>query len=221
MKKTVFTDEMIMDIIINENSLDKLRSAVASQMGEKRFFHTLGVEREIDALSDIYCKEKKNILRAAALLHDITKERDAEYHLGVMAEHGLCIEYYKAQNYKTYHSVTAALLIPELYPEFADEEIIEAVRLHTTGDVGMSLSDKLLYLADYIEPTRTFDDCVRLREYFYSLIEHGEDKYRVLDKTLLLSFDMTISDLIKEKRSISNKTVDARNDILAAIKKGE
>ena len=84
----------------------------------------------------------------------------------------------------------------------------------------MSISDKIIYLADYIEDTRTFFDCVTLREYFWGGIKRGEDKHRHLDNTLILSFDMTIRDLIENNSLISNKTVEARNSLLLSMDKG-
>ena len=77
----------------------------------------------------------------------------------------------------------------------------------------MSFSEKIVYLADYIEPTRTFEDCVKLRDYFYSNITI-RDKYDVLRQTLIKSFDMTIIDLIKQGELIHPDTVSARNSLL-------
>ena len=146
---------------------------------------------------------------------------DTKISLGIMEEHGIDTEYYKKQNHKVYHSLTAALIIPQEYEDFADSDLIRAVSVHTTGCADMTLFDKLLYLADYIEDTRTFPDCVALREYFYDGIERGEDKYAHLEKTMLLSFDMTLRDLIECGSVISDKTVEARNSLLYKAKKGE
>ena len=156
-----------MDKIISEQMLDALRERVGCIMSGKRFSHTLGVEREIEKLAVLYAPEKSMMLRAAALLHDITKEYTNDRHLALISEYGLDVEYYKAQNPKLYHSATAALIIPDSYPEYADSELIHAVSVHTAGCVGMSISDKLLFLADYIEDTRTFEDCVSLRNFFW------------------------------------------------------
>ena len=206
--------------IITDTMLDSLREQISRSMGEKRYSHTLGVEREAGKLAELYCPEKKNLLRAAALLHDVTKEYSAEEHFAVMRAHNIDTDYYSRQSKKIYHSLTASLIIPEQYPDFAIDEIIRAVRVHTTGDADMSLTDKLIYLADYIEDTRTFEDCVRLRDYFWDGIACAEDKYRHLDSTLLLSFDMTIRDLLESGSVISDKTTEARNSLLLSMNKG-
>lgn len=78
----------------------------------------------------------------------------------------------------------------------------------------MSLTQKLMYLADYIEPTRSFDDCIKLRNYFYGNIESGS-KLKVLNDTLILSFDMTIENLIKQRNPIHPDTIAARNYLIS------
>lgn len=204
--------------IITEQKLDALRADIRSRMSSKRYSHTLGVEREISRLAELYCPEKIGELRASALLHDITKEYSSDEHLGIIAEHGFDVEYYSRQSHKTYHSLTASLIIPRLYTEFSTDDILHAVRVHTTGCAEMNLFDKLLYLADYIEDTRTFEDCVTLRRFFWDGIESGEDKYKHLDSTILLSLDMTIKDLIEGAKVISIDTVEARNSLLLLLK---
>ena len=210
-----------MDKIISEQMLDALRERVGCIMSGKRFSHTLGVEREIEKLAVLYAPEKSMMLRAAPLLHDITKEYTNDRHLALISEYGLDVEYYKAQSPKLYHSATAALIIPDSYPEYADSELIHAVSVHTAGCVGMSISDKLLFLADYIEDTRTFEDCVTLRNFFLEGISSGKERLRHLDRTVLLAFDMTLKDLIENNNIISDKTVEARNSLLCKMKKGE
>ena len=209
---------MINGYEITRDMLDGLRERVKNALGEKRFSHTLGVEREIERLARIYCPDKAVMLRAAALLHDITKEYSAERQLEIMESFGVDTAEYKKQSRKIYHSLTASLIIPEEYPEFATPELVHSVCVHTTGCGDMSLSDKLLYLADYIEETRTFEDCVTLRKYFWDGIEAGEDKQEHLNKTLLKSFDMTLCDLIENGNVISQTTIEARNFLIGEIK---
>lgn len=205
--------------IITEQMLSKLRVDIKEHMAEKRYLHTLGVEREIEKLAAIYCPEKTNMLRAAALLHDLTKEYTPTMHLEIMRSHGVDVSYYEWQSKKIYHSLTASLIIGELFPDYASEELVHAVSVHTTGCADMSIEDKLLYLADYIEDTRTFEDCITLRNYFWDGIGCGEDMMLHLDKTMLLSFDMTIKDLIDGGKVISDQTVRARNSVLLSQKK--
>jgi nicotinate-nucleotide adenylyltransferase len=120
------------------------------------------------------------------------------------------------------HARTAAALIPEEYPEFAEQEIIDCVRWHTTGRADMTLCEKLIYLADYIDMSRTFEDCVKLRE-FFMLAEpekmSREEKEAHLTRTLVRSFDMTISGLLADGLPISRDTVEARNSLILGSQK--
>ncbi len=209
-----------MQKIITEEMLSALRESVAKGLSERRYKHTLEVEKMAVRLAEIYCPDKMPDLRAAALLHDITKEYDNKVHISMLSKPG--IEFTKEERLapKTFHARTAALLIPEIYPEFADDDVIAAVRWHTTGRAGMSIAEKVLYLADYIDMSRTFEDCAKLRDYFFSKNLDGmTDKERLchLDRTLLLSFDMTINGLLSEGTVINKDTVNARNSLICAL----
>ena len=82
----------------------------------------------------------------------------------------------------------------------------------------MTLADKLVYLADYIDDSRKFPDCVRLRDYFWNAGPENMDmeaRLAHLRDTLILSFDMTIRNLLAESVPISADTVLARNELIA------
>ena len=114
-------------------------------------------------------------------------------------------------------AMTAAALIPVMYPAFADPRIVSAVRWHTTGRVGMTLDEKLIYLADYIDDSRTFPDCVTLRNLFWDAHpEQMEMPARLahLRTVLIVSYDMTITGLIRDGVPVSPDTFLARNELL-------
>jgi HD superfamily phosphohydrolase YqeK len=118
---------------------------------------------------------------------------------------------------KTLHARTAAALIPVEYPEFADDLIISCVRWHTTGREGMTLEEKIIYLADYIDMSRLFPDCVRLRDYFLSAKPEkmsDSEKDAHLRRTLIMSYDMTMKGLLAEGLTINSDTIAARNELV-------
>ena len=81
----------------------------------------------------------------------------------------------------------------------------------------MSIFEMLIYLADYIEDGRTFEDCVVLRKFFYDKIKFSktmEEKLETLRKTMLFSFDLTIKNLIDEGKIIDADTIESRNYFL-------
>lgn len=202
---------------ITEEMLTGLRSSLAGEMSEKRYRHTLGVERMVTRLASLYCPEKTLTLRAAALLHDTTKELTTEEQTALCEKYGLPVTGMDRLAPKTFHARTAAARIPEVYPEFASEEVISCVRWHTTGRAGMTLPEKLVYLADYIDDTRTFRDCVLLRRYFFGADPDSmnpEERAALLRDTLIYSYDLTVRGLLEEETPISPDTTDARNDLI-------
>ena len=207
---------------MNEKMLDGLRADMEKSMSPKRFRHTAEVEKMAVRLGKIFFGENEDKLlrlRAAALLHDMTKEYTPETHLFIMEKKGIKLTREDLLAPKTFHARTAAALIPDEYPELASPEVTEAVRYHTTGRAEMSLMEKLIYLADYIDMSRTFADCVALREYFFGKdVENMSDgeRLRHLDDTLILSFDMTIKGLIEEGRVVSADTFAARNFLICS-----
>ena len=130
----------MMDITLS--MLDTLRANVGEYMSEKRYAHTVAVEDMASRMAKYLCPEKTNILRAAALLHDITKELTADEHIKICEDLGVSYDSDNIAAKKTFHAMTAAAKIKDQYPEFADEEIIGAVRYHTTGREGMTLSER-------------------------------------------------------------------------------
>lgn len=205
---------------ITEEMLDELRQNIVKTMSSKRARHTLEVEKMAVRLAEIYSPEMTVTLRAAALLHDITKEYDEKVQLSILTKPGIEFSRKDRLAPKTFHARTAALLIPEIYPEFASDEVMSAIRWHTTGRENMALHEKILYLADYIDMSRDFEDCVKLRNYFFSAKpEEMDEEQRIahLNRTLVMSFDMTLDALIKKGSVISSDTINARNSLICEL----
>ncbi len=201
--------------------LDAVREKMRVIISPKRFEHTLGVEREIAELCALYLPEREGEMRIAALLHDITKELSPSEHIALLERYGVDIPESYKRNPKLFHALTGAYLARDRFVECVDDEMFYAILYHTTGRRGMTLAEKLLYLADYIEDTRTFDDCVRLRKYFYDSIADAAteaDRMSVLDRTLIYSFDLTVKALVLEGAEIDLNTVNARNFLIEESK---
>ena len=202
---------------ISDSEIEVLRGKISSGMSEKRYLHTLAVEDMARRLADLYCPEKKSKLRAAALLHDMTKELSYEEHIAIFKEHGESLLPEDLRAPKTFHARSAAILISMIYPEFSDIEIINAVRYHTTGCASMTLFEKIIYLADYIDETRKYDECVKLRNMFWDAqpqkMEMAE-RLEHLDNVLFEALNMSIDSLIDDGKIISCDTVAARNSLI-------
>ena len=201
-----------------EKELSELREKVGSYISGKRYSHTLAVEKEITDLCKIFSLSEMETfdLRVAALLHDITKDFSTEKHLELCSKYSIEISPDIAP--KLLHSKTGAAYARDKFGEdYIDSEVYNAIFRHTTGSVNMSIFDIIIYLADYIEQGRTFEDCVYLRKFFYDGIKKAntkEERLEVLRKTLVLSFDLTIKNLIDEGKSIDSDTINSRNYFL-------
>lgn len=202
---------------ITESMLDALRAELITRLSPKRYRHTVAVEDMVVRLCALYCPEMTFPMRAAALLHDVTKELSVQEQTVLCHAYGIPIGEEDLLAPKTLHARTAAAQIPVEYPAFADPTVIAAVRWHTTGHADMTLTENLLYLADYIDASRTFPNCVILRRYFWGADpEHMTPGERdvLLRQTLLLSYDMTIRDLLADGTPVAVDTVEARNRLL-------
>jgi nicotinate-nucleotide adenylyltransferase len=202
---------------ITEEDIARLREEIQGEMGARRLSHTLAVEEEAKEIAKWYLPQNIAEISASALLHDVTKECSTEEQIALCRRYGLPVNEEELASPKILHAKTAAAVIADRYPAYAREEILDAVAKHTTGAKEMSLFAKILYLADYTEKTRTFPDCVMLRDAFFGAdpAQMSEDeRLEHFRKLLVLSFDKTIAALIEEGSLISEDTFAARNDLI-------
>lgn len=205
----------------NELSLTDLREKIRGYMGEKRLSHTLAVERETEKLAQLFAPDLEYELRAAALLHDVTKELPHEKQLELCRENGIKYGFDEMFMPKIFHARTAPIIIKRDFPEFATDTVLDAVRWHTTGHVAMTVTEQILFLADFIEDTRTFESCIAIREFFWNGISAADDEEKRLahlTDTMIFALDTTICELCEDKMPIHEDTVAARNSFI--IKKG-
>lgn len=185
-----------------EMERELLMQRVQMQMSEKRFKHVLGVEEAAIALAEKYgaSPEKASI---AALTHDYAKERpDDEFEL-VIRRDGFDLALLEWNN-AIWHGVVGADFVQrELGID--DEEILNAIRLHTTGAAEMTLLDKIIYVADYIEPGRDFPGVQEARE--IALVD--------LDEAVAFETKQTLAHLIQQERPIYPKTIETYNHWVA------
>ena len=194
---------------LTEEKFLKLRLAVSSRIGSRRFSHTLGVESSIIQLGEMYLPGDVPRLRIAALLHDLTKEWPEERQLSYLADAGVEILPEEEASPRILHAKTGALVAKREFSAYVDPTILRAIELHTTGGSGMTVFDELLYLADYIEPTRTYEECVLLRNGFFEGYKKAEDKLFHLHATVLSALRMTVREISDRGASVFPGTLCA------------
>lgn len=199
---------------------DELYRAVKEKEDPKRFSHTLSVTRECERLSEIFVldSECRKALITAAMLHDITKGFSEKEHIALANEYFAEISADDLASPAILHQITGALYVKKYLPEHYSAMLDSAISKHTTGDADMSLTDKLLCLADYIEEERNYEKCRQTREYFYSLIE-STDKERALDLALLKYFENTVNHIKSKNLAVHPKTLKAYTALNTEIRK--
>jgi predicted HD superfamily hydrolase involved in NAD metabolism len=148
-----------------KHSIDDMALFVKKRINEKRYLHSLNTANEAAALARKYgANEKKAYI--AGLLHDVAKGLPAGSLQEIAAENGIEVDEYEADNPELIHGkIGAAIVSRELGID--DEDILSAIKWHTTGHKNRSLLEKIIYLADIIEPGRNFPETDELRALAY------------------------------------------------------
>lgn len=136
----------------NQYDLKELRKAVKEVQSSKRFEHTKGVEYISAALAMRYGASMEEAL-VAGILHDCAKCLTDEKLLSICEKHGLAVTDAEKKNPYLLHAKAGAYLAEHKYG-VTNQDVLNAVRNHTTGRPGMSLLEKIVFVADYIEPGR-------------------------------------------------------------------
>ena len=178
-------------------SESELSVAVAPLYDAKRFLHAKGCQEMAVTLARHYGADVTAASRAG-LLHDITKALSMTEQLRLCQKYGIMTECSSEDMAKILHGKTAAAVAREIFGE--TEEVCSAIAWHTTGRAGMTLLEKIIYMADYIEPNRSFDDVSQLREL----------AFQNLDAAVVRGIDMTIELLNRRNSPVNRDSVEAR-----------
>lgn len=190
-------------------SLEAMMAAIEQEMPAKRWRHTLGVVGASVALAQRFGADVEKA-RIAAVLHDAAKywpvDRQKEAILQDGDPAGIDTLSYDKE---LWHAHAGAYTARRAFG-VEDAEVLDAIRYHTSGRTGMTLLEKVVCLADYIEPGRDFPGVEKLRE----LAETS------LEQALIAGFDGTISSLIAKGKRIYPLTVLTRNDLISQLRPG-
>lgn len=176
--------------------LDWLRERAYAYLKPKRIPHVAGCEQEAAKLA-LRWGEDPGDAAEAGILHDITKKLSMDEQLILAEKYGIVFDKFERENIKLTHAITGAALSKELFG--VPERIYSAIRWHTTGRADMTLLEKIIYIADYIEPTRDFEGVERLRQLAY------ED----IDSAMALGLRMSLEELRQSGIEPHGATVSA------------
>jgi len=177
---------------------DELRACSLSMVYAKRHAHILGVEQEAVKLARHWGADPE-LARRAGILHDCTKYLNLTQQLQICGKYGIVLDDLERASPKLLHSKTGAALARHVYGQ--PDEVYWAIYWHTTAKPDMTLLEKIVYLADYMEPNRDFEGVEELRRLCYA----------DLDAALALGLDMSIQDLRDRNVPIHKNTQGARD----------
>lgn len=179
-------------------NLDWLREQTYPMLKPKRVAHVWGCEHEARRLAEHWGCDV-DLAAEAGILHDITKKFELSDQLLLSQKYGIINDTIETENIKLLHAKTGAAMARDLYG--VPGAVYDAIRWHTTGRPDMTLLEKIIYIADYIEPTRDFPGVEPLRKMAYLDLDHAME----------LGLQMSLDELLEKGVAPHPNTADALN----------
>lgn len=187
------------------------------ELDSKRLSHILSVEREVAEIAFLLGAENERDLRLAALYHDLTKEKSTVEQKMLAEKFGYDFSSEDLESTAVLHGITASLIAKK--EGQLSEKAVLAIRNHTTGNESMSLEEKILYFADYIEEERLYDACREMRSYFYDNLPDGmAERRKHLDCCICKVMQDTVRHLKESNRPVHPRTLAAMDALEKEIK---
>lgn len=186
-------------------NLSSIMEYLENNISTKRYLHSINVSKMAKKLAELYgCDPVK--AEIAGLVHDCARELEKHIQLKYLKEEGIEADEIALSTGVLLHGPAAIYVCRRIFG-IEDEDILSAVRYHTTGKENMSLLEKIIYLSDYIEPARSFPGVEELREL----------AFKSLDKALLLALNSSILYILSKNEFVHIDTVLARNCALKEV----
>lgn len=178
---------------------EEYKRVLRDRLSGKRYKHCLNVAKEAVRLAKKY-GEDEALAEEAGLLHDVTKEAQEDEHKKLIAKRETMTEL-EDMTSKLWHAMSGAA-----YAQFKlgveNEDVLNAIRYHTTGRRGMSKLEKIIFIADFTSADRDYKDVDVMRK-------KADES---LEAALCYSLDYTIHDLLKKGRTVHPDTLDAYDE---------
>lgn len=186
--------------MLDPNLITEYKTYLESNLSAKRYHHSLCVADEALKLAKAYGADEDKAY-ICGLLHDICKEISTDEQLDLMSRSEFEISETELRAPKTYHGIAAAVFVKEHYG-ITDRDMLLAIRYHTVARAGMSLLEKIIYMADLVSADRTYKDVALIREITYADLNRG----------MYEAMRFSLEDSISRVRTIPQSTLDAYNE---------
>jgi len=177
-------------------SMEELEKEVVALLNPNRVAHVLGCRDCAVELARLYGENEVDAARAG-LLHDITKAIDGPLQLTLCAEYGIVLDTFSRAFPKTLHALTGSLVAGRIFGE--NENVVSAICHHTTGRANMTLLEKIIYIADYVEVNRNFPGVEEMRAL----------AYRDLDAAVLMGLQSAVAHVKRQGQGLAPATLEA------------
>lgn len=181
---------------------EKIKEYLKTNLKPKRYRHVMGVRDTAYKLAIIH-NEDRNKAILGALIHDCAKNKSNEEIIKIVQNSSYVIGDEEYRIPELLHGLAGAIIAKELMG-IEDEDVLNSSIYHTTGRKNMTLLEKIIYIADYIEPSRDFPGVEDLREITFNNLDEG----------LLKAFNNTIKYVVEKGGILHKRTVEARDYLL-------
>lgn len=188
--------------MVYKMNFEKYKLIIREHLDDYRYNHSICVAEEAKRLALLYNEDYEKAY-LAGLLHDITKNFTIDEHLNIFNKFDIILSDIEKVSVPVWHGISASAYVKHVL-DINNEEIISAIRYHTTAKSNMSLFEKLIYLADYTSADRNYPDVDVMRKLVNESIEEA----------MLYSLKYTIKDLVSKNRAVHPDTLDAYNEII-------
>lgn len=186
-------------------ALDEIKTYLKQSLSDKRFKHSLNVADKALELAERFggASQKAYI---AGLVHDCTRELSLTEQHSMLNELKISVDPITSGISELLHAHTAEFLLKNKF-DINDEEIISAVKFHTTAKEDMTLLEKIIFLSDVIEPSRSFPGVLEIRQL----------SKQDIDMAMIAALDSSIKFLIAKRALIHPNTIYARNFLVKVL----
>lgn len=182
--------------------IDSYYELAEKRLGERRYNHSKNVAAAAVRLAKKYGEDPIKA-EIAGILHDITKEVKTENQLQIVESGGIILDDVCKKSPQLLHAITGMIYCRDTLG-IDDEDILNAIRYHTTGRASMSLLEKIIFIADFISDERDYPDVDIMRRECDKSLEDG----------MLYGLGFVIPDLVSKKRAIHPDAIAAYNELV-------
>ena len=186
---------------------EKIIDYIKQNLSDYRFKHTMGVAETARKLAELNGEDTEDAY-IAGLLHDCAKEIAYNDMLALLEKYNLKADNLTKSSAALLHGPLGALIAKDLFG--VSDKIVEAITYHTTGKANMDMLTKIVYIADFVEPNRTFDGAEETRKIAFENI----------DEAVIKACGIVIVHTVNKGGIIHPDTVDARNYLLMSNRSG-